>query len=101
MKMNLDLKNIPAKLMQLLNWLKKYAVFGFVILVLGAYSFLVFQVRRAINAEPTETQVTEKLQDLRKTRLDKDAISKIEDLQSSNVEVQALFQAARDNPFQE
>lgn len=101
MNINFSLKEIPSKTMQLLGRLKKYSVFLFIILVLGAYSYVVLQIQGAINTEPTEAQITEKLQDLKRTKLDQDAIKKIEELESTHVEVHTLFQDARDNPFQE
>lgn len=101
MNVNIDLKEVPQKALHILGKLKKYSGFAFVILVLGAYSFIVFQIQQTINSEPTQTEITDKLLDLNKTRLDEEAIEKIQDLRDTNIEVQTLFQEARDNPFQE
>lgn len=101
MNINLSPKDIPSKLAPLWALFKKYKVFIFIILVLFAYSYLVLQIRNAITIEPSQAEITERKQDLQRNRLDQEAIQKIEDLESTNIEVQVLFQEARDNPFQE
>ncbi|MCA9337493.1 hypothetical protein KC951_02180 [Candidatus Saccharibacteria bacterium] len=101
MNTNIDIKQIPSKLGHSVSKLKKYRVFFFILAVLIAYSYVVLQIQKAITIEPTETQISEKLQDLKRTKIDQDAIKKIQDLESTHVEVHALFQDARDNPFQE
>lgn len=99
--MNLDLKDIPAKLNQLSNRLKKYNVFIAVIFVLLMYGFLINQIRLLSTSQPTRTEVDSRLNELQTPRLDEEALSKIQQLQSENIEVKALFNQGRQNPFQE
>lgn len=98
---NLDLKDIPAKLLALFNKLKKYTLFICILAVLGIYLFLVWQIRHLATLEPSSTDVTNKLNELNTPKLDQDAVDKILQLEDQNIEVQTLFNEARQNPFQE
>jgi len=99
--MNIDLKDIPAKVHALLVWLKKYTVFICVLLVLGIFLFLVWQIHYFASIEPSSTDVLNKVNELNTPKLDQNAVNKILLLEDQNVEVKALFDSARQNPFQE
>jgi hypothetical protein len=99
--MNIDLKTIPDKLLLAAQWLKKYAVFISVLLVLGIYLFLVWQIRHYATVEPTSADVTNKLNELNTPKLDQDAVNKILLLEDQNIDIKTLFNEARQNPFQE
>lgn len=101
LNINLDLKDIPAKLLALLQKLKKYTVFICILAVLGIFVFLVWRIQHYATVEPTDTDVVNKLNELHTPRLDQDAVNKILLLEDQNVEVQTLFNQARQNPFQE
>lgn len=99
--MNIDLKNLPDKLLAGAQWLKKYALFISILLVLGIYLFLVWQIRYYASIEPTTTDVTNKLNELNTPKLDQDAVDKILLLEDQNIDIRTLFNEARQNPFQE
>ncbi len=99
--MKLDIKSIPKKVTGVVKKLGKYSVFIFVILVLLAYGFIVVRIRTLANTEPSDDAVSEQLQTLSKPKIDQQTIDKIQRLQDSNVQVKALFDQARDNPFQD
>ena len=101
MNMNIDLKDIPAKLSAALEWFKKYIMFISIMLVLVMYGLLVLRIRQLSTIEPTQRDVNTKLQELQAPRLDEDALDKIEQLQSQSVQVKSLFNKNRNNPFQE
>lgn len=96
----LDPKGLTKKLAVIPRFLKKYAVFIVFILVLVAYGFIVFRIRTLANSEPNEDAVTEQLSSLNRPKVDQATINKIQQLRDSNVQVKALFDQARDNPFQ-
>jgi hypothetical protein len=98
--MNLDIKVISKKLIGLLKKLTKYASFIVFVLVLLAYSFVVFRIRILTSHEPDDEVVTERLRTLNRPKLDQDTVNKIQQLQDTNVQVKTLFDQARDNPFQ-
>lgn len=99
--MNIELKDLPRKLMPLLDTARKYLKIGYFVFMLLVFSFLVFQINRFASVEPNEDQVDEKLQTVQRPHIDQSSIDKIQQLQDQNVQVQSLFQDARDNPFSE
>ena len=99
--MNLEVKDITAKILPVLQGLKKYLVFIFIITILGLYSYLVFHINTLAQQEPDETAVTERLKTIQRPKIDQEALDKIEQLQAQNIQVQTLFKQARDNPFAE
>jgi hypothetical protein len=99
--MKLDLKIITQKIQPATTFAKKYTKFIFVILMLFIFTFLVFRINEFSRQEPTEDAVTEKLKTVQAPKLDKDIIQKINQLQDQNIQVQSLFDHARDNPFNE
>lgn len=99
--MKLDTKNISKLLTKYLVLLKNYTVFIFIITGLGIFGFLVLRIRTLAAREPSESMITEKSSQSKPVNIDESAVKKIEQLRSTNVEVKALFEQTRDNPFQE
>jgi hypothetical protein len=99
--MNVDLKTITSKLAPVAQWLKKYAVFIFVMFFLGLYGFLLLRINTLTRQEPSDDAVTEKLQTVKRPRLDKSLADKLENLEGQDTETKALFEQARQNPFAE
>lgn len=99
--MNIDLKDVPAKLLTALRGLKKYTLFICIIAVLGIFVFIVWQIRHYSSVQPTSDQVITKVNELNTPKLDQDAVNKILQLEDENITVEALFNQARQNPFQE
>lgn len=79
----------------------RYLSFMLVLLSLGVYSFIVFRINSLITAEPTDEQISEKLQTVQRPKIDQASIDKINQLSDNSVEVKAIFKEARQNPFQE
>ncbi len=99
--MKLDIKNLQKIAVKYLLLFKKYAVFIFVLVGLGIFGFLVFRIRTLSSIEPSEDTISEKASQSQPVNIDESAVRKVEQLQSANVEVKALFEQSRDNPFQE
>lgn len=99
--MSIELKDIPSKLTPALEWLKKYVVFIFAMVVLLVYGYLVFHINTLASQEPSDDAVAERLKTVQRPKIDEDVVDKIEQLQDQNIQVQTLFQQARDNPFTE
>ncbi len=100
-KINLNLNDITARIRPILQKLRHYVVFIFFIVVALMYTFLVFRINSLSSQEPTDDQVTEGLQTVRRPKIDQNALNKIQQLQDNSEEVRSLFKQARDNPFQE
>lgn len=99
--MNLDLKSLPTILNSVFKKLRRYTVFIFIIIILGLYVFLVYQIGQFSRVEADEDAVAEQLKTTPRLRIDQESIDKITQLQDQNISVQSLFKEARDNPFQD
>lgn len=99
--MKLDFKTIPTRIKPLLEGARKYTVFSFIIVMLGLVIFLVFRVNQLSQLEPSEDAALEKIQAIPRPRVDQNVVKRIEQLRDQNVQVEALFKEARDNPFKE
>lgn len=96
-----DLKKLLDKIMPILMLGKKYMRFMFFLFLALLVGFLLLQIRNYTQTEPNDDAVTEKLKTVQRPHIDADALAKIQQLQDQNVQVQSLFQQARDNPFSE
>jgi len=77
----------------------KHIIFVAIIGVLLVYLMVVFKISNLANAEPSPEQeitVTTSI-----PKIDKKAVDQILKLEQSNTEIHSLFEAARNNPFQE
>lgn len=97
MDVKIDLKSLKAKFSKNLVLVREHATFAAILLVLIAYLFVVWQISHLATAEPAQDSVP--TSDVPK--VDKKAIQQIQALEKNNIEVHSLFNAARNNPFQE
>jgi hypothetical protein len=97
MKQDLNVSNLLPALKENARHVLRYAGIMFFCLVAGIYIFVLFRINTLASAQPTaeETASTTKLQVNRKIA---DQLLKLED---NSVNVQSLFDDARNNPFQE
>ncbi len=96
---NMNVNDIPAELSKLLRKFSAYKVFLFFLAVAGVYGFIVWRINVFSNAPPNASEQAAKT--VPQPRIDPATIQKIESLKSNNVRVQALFNKARQSPFQE
>src|SRR5438045_3083172 len=99
MKETLD--KIISKLSPVLSVLSKYKLFTFFMILLLLYGFVVFRINVLNNKVPSDSDVSAKLQNVGSPHLDQSVKDKIQQLQDNSVEVQSLFNSARNNPFNE
>lgn len=100
MSKDIDVKEISNALQTSVKHLQRYVSFLFLISILGIYSFLVFQIGSLSQAEPSDEDIAQQ-NTVKRLKADPDSIEKIKQLEDQNVGVQSLFEAARDNPFQD
>lgn len=98
---SLNVKDLPAKIAPVIKKIREYSVFIFFVGLVAIYGFLVYQINVLTSTEPSEDAVTEQLQTIKRPRIDQDAVNKIQELESANVEVKSIFEQARENPFNE
>ncbi len=99
--MKIDIKQLLKKIQPLVALLKRYTVFLYIMIVLIIFGLLVFRIRQYSNIEPSEDAIGEKLKTVQRPKIDKTVLEKIEQLKDQNIQVQSLFDQARNNPFSE
>lgn len=99
--MNLDVKNLPTIALQLLKRVKRFVPLIFILATLFLYGYLVLYINELTQVEADELAVLEELQSTSRPEIDQAAVDKIRQLQDQNVQVETLFEEARENPFSE
>ncbi len=99
--MNLDVKNLPTIALQLLKRVKRFVPLLFILATLFLYGYLVLYINELTQVEADELAVLEELQSTSRPEIDQAAVDKIRQLQDQNVQVETLFEEARENPFSE
>jgi Tfp pilus assembly protein PilO len=66
---------------------------------LVSLSYMLLQIRTLSDVKPTDEQETEATASIKKVRIKKEDITRIEALKDTNVEVKAIFDENRTNPF--
>lgn len=77
-----------------------YRVLLFFVVLAGVYSIVVLRINTLSQAEPSASDVTLQAT-AHSLKVDPSVVQKIQQLQDNSVSVQALFQQARNNPFNE
>lgn len=98
---NLDADQFKNFSDNLILFFKKHAPIIFILAILLIYGFLFFQINNLSTAEPSQQQINEQQNLIKRLRVDESAVSKIKQLEDQNVSVQSLFKTARDNPFKD
>jgi hypothetical protein len=99
-KKKLDVRALLDKAMARLQIVRRYSFVIFVVFVAGLYSFVLFQISNLNNTQPTADAVSAQVKAAQIPRIDPALLSQLQSLQDNSVNVQALFNQARNNPFQ-
>lgn len=97
---SLDIKKIIPVLTDNAQKAVQYAGFLFFVLVAAIYIFMLLRINTLTNAQPTETDIVNQ-STTKRLNVDKSFVRQLEQLEDNSVNVQALFDEARNNPFQE
>lgn len=96
---NLNLNDLPALGQKTLVALNAYRVFIFFLAVATLYGYIVWRINTFSNAPASTSEET--AQTAAQPHIDAATVQKIQSLKDNSVNVQSLFDSARDNPFQE
>lgn len=99
--MNLEVKDLVAKIGPLVVRLRSYVSLICVLAFLAMYGFLVYRIGVLASTEPSEEAFADRLQTVQRPRIDPEAVKRMEALESANVEVRTILDNARRNPFAE
>lgn len=99
MKQQFD--DLFVKIEPFISFIRRYLTFSVVILFLVIYAFITFRINTLSNRQPSDGDVTIALKAVPRPKVDPTTLKKIQQLQDQNVQVQSLFNQARNNPFSE
>lgn len=85
---------------ELLRQAIRYRKLYFLVLVALVYGFVIMRIMSLRSQEPNQTDVSSATT-VAQPHIDQATVNKIKQLQDNSVNVQALFNQARQNPFQE
>lgn len=99
--MNIDKAAITTYANKALALLQTHALFLGIAVFGLLYAYIILQVTTLSNKEPDEAAVAKQYQTVPHPKVDKEVAKTIEGLESQNVNVQTIFNQARENPFSE
>lgn len=104
--MKKEMPDINLALMQekAATWLRKlshYRLAIFIGFVLIVYLFVGLRIHSLTTAEPSQDAVTAQVKAAHVPRIEPEVVQQLQSLQDNSVNVQALFNQARNNPFQQ
>jgi hypothetical protein len=97
---NLDLKELPAALSALAHKILGVAPLLFFVLIGLLYGFLLLRIGMLSNVQPDSSDVSKEISQLT-PHIDQKAAAQLQGLEDNSVNVQTLFNDARNNPFGE
>jgi hypothetical protein len=97
---NFNLKDLPQKFANLGHRLLGVAPLLFVLVAAALYGFLLLRIATLSNIQPDASSVSSEVSKLT-PHIDQKAADQLQGLEDNSVNVQTLFNQARDNPFGE
>ncbi|MDB5164862.1 MAG: hypothetical protein JWL89_488 [Candidatus Saccharibacteria bacterium] len=95
-----NLKTGLGKLHGVTRQIRRYGVIIFLVFVMSLYGFIVFRIHNLSGAQPTADAINSQIQASHTPHIDQQVIKQLQSLQDNSVNVQTLFDQARNNPFQ-
>lgn len=96
-----DTAQLRDKAVSILRQLNRFKVLLFCLLLLITYGFIMYRISVLNSVQPSDTDIANKSKTATLPKIDENLISQIHNLQDNSVSVQALFDQARNSPFQE
>ena len=96
---DLNITSLKNKLTGVKNWVVRYRILLFVIVVSSVLGFMILRIAQMSTQEPTEQQKAEALLTVKVVKIDEKAITVIKQLESKNISIQTLFEPGRYDPF--
>jgi hypothetical protein len=96
----LQLKKLINRSAGWLRQARRYSLPIFIAFVMLIYGTVLFRIHSLSSAQPTADQVSSQVKAAHTPRIDPSVVQQLQTLQDNSVSVQALFDQARNNPFQ-
>lgn len=95
------MKDLKSLLQKILIAAKRYAVMLCFIIFAAMYGYLAYASGQQAAQEPSEAEISERFKGVKRPKVDESAAATLQRLEDQSIEVQALFNDARSNPFAE
>lgn len=95
----MNTSKITEKLDSTKTYVTKHIVLFGIILIVSLVGFIVVRIYLLSTAEPSQSQVDEKLNSYKTIRLDPQVVTLFRSLQDRNISIESLFDNGRTNPF--
>src|ERR1700744_5881761 len=99
-KEKLDLRAIFEKVVERLQIVRRYGFVIFLLFVTALYGFVLYRISTLNNEQPTTDAVNSQVQAAQVPHIDQSVVNQLQSLQDNSVNVKALFNQERNNPFQ-
>lgn len=100
MSKDISLKELPQQLAHAAHKVLGMAPLLFILVAAGLYGFLLLRIATLSNIQPDASSVNSEISKL-SPHIDQKAAAQLQGLEDNSVNVQTLFNQARDNPFGE
>jgi hypothetical protein len=97
---DLSLKQLQQMTSKALVVLSRYSAILFFLLITSVYSFVVLRINTLVNTQPSQSDIDAQSKTSSVPRVDPKVAEQLQKLQDNSVNVQTLFNQARNNPFQ-
>ncbi|MFZ2513573.1 MAG: hypothetical protein WAW63_03915 [Candidatus Saccharimonadales bacterium] len=101
MSASIDTDRLNKQVHRLLTSFLKHVAILFFLVLTALYGFLVWRINVLSSAQPSQEDITAATQNVPKPKISEEVVQKLQGLQDNSVRVQAIFNEARQNPFQE
>lgn len=99
-KITFDKQSLATAGSAAVRFIGRYAVVLFFILVSSVYGFVVLRINILSNAQPSQSEIDAQVTATPVPRIDPAVADQLQQMKDNSVNVQTLFDQARQNPFQ-
>lgn len=80
---------------------QRYSWLIFIVFVVGLYGTVMLRIQQLSHQQPSSDAVSSQVTAAQTPHIDQSVVKQLQSLQDNSVSVQALFDEARSNPFQQ
>jgi hypothetical protein len=95
-----DIKSLRVKAGAALQKAQRFSLVLFICFIALLYGYVMLRINTLSNTQPTPESVSSQVKAAGLPHIDESVVQQLESLHNNSVNVQALFNDARNNPFQ-
>ena len=99
MKNDLNLTSIVDAFTNIKNFIVRYRFVIFILIISLILGFMFIRISKMSTAKPTSEQIAEAKASIQVIKIDEDDIEAIKILEDRNINIEALFESGRYDPF--